>query len=228
MNLQFINTTTQLPSQPAANQKVIRSHAARQSHHRRWLQQCGITDTSGSKGAREVALKQRNVLRSQCQYPVNARLPAATDNSADLTASLTYNMAGLAGLEPLPSIPGDTGVPNMAPLPSPPARNSLTADRHQSVVAAMAVESDSLPASFLNSDWDGFGPPCEQRICSQCRRQLQFQHRPEHTYNPVSALGTGHADPFASLPIEIQPSMWLLLDHCKYDRLDFVAGILSI
>jgi hypothetical protein len=228
LSLQFINTTTQLQSQPAANQKVIRSHAARQSHHRRWLQQYGITDTGAHNSARKVAQKPRNVLRSQCQYPINARLPAAVHNSGDLTASLTYNMAGLAGLEPLPSIRGDTGVRNMASLPSLPARNSVTAVRPQLVGAATEVQADSLPASFLNSDWDSLGLPTEQRICSQCRRQLQFQYRPEHTYNPVLALGTGYADPFASLPMEIEPSMRLLLDHCKYNCLDCFAGILSI
>jgi hypothetical protein len=165
-------------------------------------------------------------LRSQCQYPVNARRHVAAHNGAELAAPLTYNLVG-ARLEPVPTIPGDTRVQNMAPLPSLPARNSSTADYHQLVAAATAVEADGLPPSFLNSDWDGSGLPYEQRICSLCGRQLQFQHRPELTYNTVAALGTGHADPFASLPIEIQPSMWRLIDHCKYDP-DFVAGMLSI
>ena len=33
--------------------------------------------------------------------------------------------------------------------------------------------------------------------------------------NPALDLRTWNADPFASLPIEVQPYMWLLIDHCK-------------
>jgi hypothetical protein len=148
-------------------------------------------------------------------------------HSAEHTASLTYNMVGLAGLEPISSIPSDPVVQNMAPVPTPPTSISLIAVRHQLVLAPTAVEADSTPLSFLNSDRDNSGLPCEQRICSQCRRLLQFQHGPEDTYNPVRALGTGHADPFASLPLEIQPSMWPLLHHCKCGRQNCVARILS-
>jgi hypothetical protein len=32
---------------------------------------------------------------------------------------------------------------------------------------------------------------------------------------PALDLGAWNADPFGSLPIEIQPCMWLLIDHCK-------------
>lgn len=33
--------------------------------------------------------------------------------------------------------------------------------------------------------------------------------------NSALDLRTWTADPFASLPIEVQPHMWLLIDHCK-------------
>jgi hypothetical protein len=199
--LLFINITSPLQAQPADNKKAIRSHAARRSHHNRWLQKCGITDSGGSEGLQKAAQRQRNVLQSQCQCPVNARLPVAARNRADVAASSTYNLAGLARLVPLPSIPKDARVWNMVPLPSLPPSN--------------------LTPSFLNSDSRSFGAPYEQRICSLCGRPLrllkfqQRQPRPKHTNNPAFALGTGHADPFASLPIEIQPCMWLLIDNCK-------------
>jgi hypothetical protein len=203
LGLLFINSTSPLQAQPAENQKAIRSHAARHSHHQRWLQKCGITDSGGGKSVQKVAQRQRNDLQSQCQCPVYARLPIATRNRADAEVSSTCNLVGptLPQLEPLPSIPEDARDWDMDLLPSLPPSN--------------------LAPSFLKSDWSSFGLPYEQCTCSLCGCPLpspKLQHRqsrPKHTNSPVLALGTGHVDHFASLPIEIQPCMWLLIDHCK-------------
>jgi hypothetical protein len=220
VTLQFINNTSPQRAQAAENQKAVRSHAARQSHHRRWLQKYGTTGSERkSEGARQVALRQRSVLQMQCECAVNARL---LSNGAGLAASPTYNLIALTGLESLRSTPEETRFRNMVPLSSLPARNNAAAVRRQLMAAstaATAVESRNLTPSSLDSDWDAFGLPFEQ--CSRCGRQLPslgFRHqqsRQECTNNPVLALGSGHADPFASLPIEIHPYMWPLLDHCK-------------
>lgn len=219
LSLEFINATT--PLQSAANQRVIRSHAARQSHHRRWLQQYGITDSRSSEGERQAALRQRDVSHSPCQCPVTKRPPVAVNHGTDLVASLNYNLAGLTRLNPLPSIPGDTGVQNIAPPPSLPARYNSSADCHQLVAPLTAADASNVALVLPNSDWNCFSLLREQCVCLQCGQQFPlpgFRHqrsRPEHTSNPVSPLGTGHIEPFASLPIEIQPHMWLLIDHCK-------------
>lgn len=219
VSLQFINNTSPLRAHAAENKKAVRSHAARQSHHRRWLQKYGTADSERNReGARQVALRQNGVLKSQCDCAVNARV---FGNGAGLTASPTYNLMALIRLESLHSTPEETRFRNMAPLSSLPARNNPAAVRCQLVAAAMAVDARNLAPSSLDSDWDGFGLPCGQCICSRCGRQLPLlgfphrQSRQECTNNPVLALGAGHADPFACLPIEIRPSMWPLIDHCK-------------
>ena len=211
--MQFINTTGPLQDQPVVNQRIVRSHAARQSHHRRWLQECGITNAKGSEGPQ----RRKNALWNFCQCPVNVTLPIDADNGADLATSVTPNLGGLSPLEPLPSIPGDTKVQNIPPLPSLVASNSSTAVHKQLTAAATAVGVDSLVPSFLHSDWDNFSLVYGQRICSLCARPLQVQRMPKDTYDPDLYLGTGHADPFSSLPIEIQPPMWVLINHCKSD-----------
>jgi hypothetical protein len=217
--LQFVNTTSPLRAQTAENQKVVRSHAARQSHHRRWLEKYGTTDSERSSAAAwQVAPRQRNVLQSKCECAVNARTSVAARNGPGLAASATYNLIGLTQLQSLRSTPEDTRVRNMAPYLR--CQREVTAAL-TAATAATAVEVSNLAPSSLDSDWDGFGLPCEQCICSRCGRQLPslgFRHRgsrQECTNNPVLALGSGHADPFASLPIEIQPYMWPLIDHCK-------------
>jgi hypothetical protein len=201
LGLPFIDIASPLQAQPAETKKAVRSHAARQSHHRRWRQKCSITNSGGSERVQKDTQRHRNVLQTQCHCPVNAKLPVAVRNHAEVAASSTYNLVGLSRLEPLPSIPEDARVWDMVPLSSPPPSN--------------------LAPSFLNSDWGSFDLPYEQCICSLCGCPLPSsklrhrQSRPKHTNNPDLALGTGHADPFASLPIEIQPSMWLLIDYCK-------------
>jgi hypothetical protein len=199
LGLPFINITS--PAQPAENKRAVRSHAARQSHHRRRLQKCSITNSGGSESVKKDAQRHRNFLQSQCQCPVNARVPVAARNRADVAASSTDNLVQLTRLESLPSIPENTRARNIVPLHSQPLSN--------------------LAPAFLKSDWGSFDLPYEQCICSLCGCPLlahKFRHRQlrlKYTNNPVLAIGNGHADPFGSLPIEIQPCMWLLIDHCK-------------
>jgi hypothetical protein len=134
-------------------------------------------------------------MRRQCETPCRCA------QSCRRCSLLTYNLEGLTRLEPLPSIPEDARVWDMVPLTSLPPSN--------------------FTPSCLNSDWGSSGLPYEQCICSLCGCPLpspEFRHRqsrPKLTNNPVLALGTGHAEPFASLPVEVQPHMWLLIDHCK-------------
>jgi hypothetical protein len=179
----------------------VRSHAARQSHYRRWLQNCDVTDPRGSEGVQKVAQRQRNVLQSQNQYPINENPLVAARNPADVTASFTHNPMELNQLQSPPSVPKDARVWNVDPLPSLPPSN--------------------LAPSFLNSDWGSFDLPYEQCTCSLCSYPLpspnfrQRHSRPNHTSNPALALGNGNADPFASLPIELPPCMLFLVDHCK-------------
>jgi hypothetical protein len=146
----------------------------------------------------------------------------------------------LTQLESLHSTREETKFRNMAPVSSP-ARNKPAAVQGQLVAAGAAVGASNLTLPSFDSDWDSFGPPCESCICLRCGRQLPllgFQHqqsRQECISNLVLTLGSGHADPFSSLPIEILPSMWPLIDHCKTPTAEFrplwleflIASILS-
>jgi hypothetical protein len=85
--LRFINITSPLQAQPADSKRAVRSHVARQSHHRRWLQKWGTTDSGNSRVAQKATHRQRDILQSQCQCTVNARHPIATGNRGNVTAS---------------------------------------------------------------------------------------------------------------------------------------------
>ncbi len=44
-------------------------------------------------------------------------------------------------------------------------------------------------------------------------------HRRRHTIHPATILGAGRVDPFGIYPVEVQPYMHDLLDHCEYHLL---------
>lgn len=125
------------------------------------------------------------------QWVVYTRASDGVPNGASLEASSAPSAVGLTQLESLP-LHQKVGSLTHGPLQSLPA---------------MAVATP--PIVFLHSERDSISPPCEL--------QHEQQSRPEHINNPAIAiaLGAGNADPFASLPMTIEPYMWALIDHCK-------------
>ena len=199
--LQFINTSLPQRTQPIGCHKVIRSHAARQSHYQRELRKYGIAG-----------------------WVVNADVPVAVTARADITASSTRSPVGSSTR--LISLSEDPRVQNVAtPQSLLPKSSSRVVHHHLKPVKTteMAVEDRNYFPSFPDFNESNFDMPCEQREWWQCTHQflsLEFQRqqsKSDHTNNSAITItiGVGHGDPFASLPVTIETYMWPLINHCK-------------
>lgn len=201
--LQFINTSLPKRTQPIGCHKVIRSHAARQSHYQRELRKYGIAG-----------------------WVVNADVPVAVPARADITASPTRSPVGSTLLERLISLPEEPRVQNMATPQSLPAKSSPRVVNHHLKpvkTAELAVEDRNYFPSFPDFNESNCDMPCEQRECWQCSHQFlslelqRQQSKSDHANNSAITvtLGVRHGDPFASLPVTIETYMWPLINHCK-------------
>ncbi|KIM94223.1 hypothetical protein OIDMADRAFT_35257 [Oidiodendron maius Zn] len=142
--LQFINTSLPKRTQPIERHRVIRSHAARQSHYQRELRKYGIAG-----------------------WVVNADVPVAVPARADITASSTHSPVASTPLERPISLSEDPRVQNMATPQSLLAKSSSRVVHHHLKpvnTAEMAVEDRNYFPSFPDFNESNCDMPCEQSI----------------------------------------------------------------
>lgn len=221
--LDFVNITSPLQSRLADNQKVVRSHAARQSHLRRKPLMQRVMDWGGRP--LELRSKPRSHSRHEYRPRLNAQRPVPVPYAEYHVESCAHNLLTTTPFEPLRSSPHGARFGTVPLGPSISTRgsdsDSPAAILNQEMVAMTVMQADRFASCPHNTALSTFDTSSKPRTCPLCGHQLplfgsgNLPSTQSSTISPISAVGAGRVDPFSSLPIETYPDVHFLVDHCK-------------